>query len=418
MFLIAQIPFVDMRLLTNEEYRDCFFPNKFDTDFDKSLYYRFLGQQRNRNNSNDLPLFERQFFDSKRLLSLEPDNFKGGYIYCPQLLFSRFFEEQQCFHFDIGIRQANKTSASPNNLNLFSKDFLESPIFHINKRFKPENKVYNLIGLEKELREIYLYATASKRIQSDEKYTSQIILGFPALFIIYDQEERHSFGNAKQMILENGLVIHHELTSIRNVFVDVWYIGKKSSMKQDQDLRNIRIYLSKLHSYKESTRLIINYLTKKGSDNIDRGKITTFLEGISTKIDKEKYYSYSNNKFWDMAFCIDNQFNYASWDEIKNLIYGMLRNYEINQDYYFKEPVNKINQILNTEPQLSEQDKNWIRNQMEELIDVLQQDAPNQNRAQTLIGHIQEFAGRVLSNPSIIIGWIEVLQKVISIKNI
>lgn len=327
MFIIAQIPFVDFRLLSSKkykEYEDCFFPNTFDKRFDRALYYRFLGQEKNRFSPNGLPLSERRFFDSRKILRLSRQDVQGDDSYFPKLIFSRFFEDTQCFHFDIGLREMIKEREHPHNLNQFAKNFMQTPLFCINDHYEREDKSYNLLGLAQKVKEIYLYATTSKRAEQHNGYSPQVVLGAPALFITYDKRESHSFGNAEEVQLENGIKARHELVSVKNHFVDVWYIGKDRLSKHDQDLRNLRIYLSKLHSYKESTRIILDYMDKNGEYGLDIQKTGAFLSLMLKQMCREQYYGYRNDDFWEAAFYVDHEYNHVSWDSFKRRIEAKL----------------------------------------------------------------------------------------------
>ena len=77
MFIIAQIPFVDFRLLSKEEFTDCIFPNTFPKKMSKSTYYRYFGEEKNRYMPNQLPLSERQFFDAHKILHSDYYGVKG-----------------------------------------------------------------------------------------------------------------------------------------------------------------------------------------------------------------------------------------------------------------------------------------------------------------------------------------------------
>lgn len=143
--------------------------------------------------------------------------------------------------------------------------------------------------------------------------------------MVYDKNENHFFGKAKKVILDNGIKVRHDLLPVNNILVDVWYIGKESLPKYNQDLRNLRIYLSKLHSYKESTRLVLNYLEHDKVFTLDMNKISNFLNYVLYRMEKDKHYGYSNKDFWRIAFYVDKIYNYASWAEFKIQIKGKLK---------------------------------------------------------------------------------------------
>ena len=339
MFIIAQIPFVDFRILSKDTKEDCFFPNMFDRNIGKSTYYRFLGSEHvGKKTNNGIPNLDRQFFDSTKLLSLSKDKFIGKEYYEPTLLFSRFFTDKYSFHFDIGIRE-HYSFENKRNLDMFLREFILSPFFKIN-RFNNNNSLYTLIGLTKEIQQIYLYATKSKTTPTEINHIHQIKIGNPALFVVYDNSQTHYFDKLEEIKLNNGITIYHNLLTIKNTFVDVWYIGRNEALKKSAELRNLRIFLSKLHSYKESTRLILNYLDYHSYKNIDMHKVVAFLEKILEKIKKEKDHGFNNRDFWPMALKIDNVYNYANWKELIDSIEARIEEIKVNKATEFHQTIN------------------------------------------------------------------------------
>lgn len=327
MFIVAQIPFVDMRLLLKRQNSNYFFPNTFNRHYEKATYYRFLGSEKNRYNPNELPVKERTYFDSRKLLYIADYIVdKHGRIlqdgYIPQLLFARFFEEKQSFHFDIGLRELNSGFGRNirKDISSFAKRILQTPFLGINDRYEVGEKKYSILGLEEALSDIYLYATSSKKTDKKDNDKSKIVFGYPALFVIYDRNEQHLFGKAKVFHVSDHIEVRHELVSVGHTFADVWYIGKESLHKHEQDLRYLRIYLSKLHSYKESTRIILNYSEFYGIDDIDINKFESFLKSMQKMLNRKHYYSFENKSFEDLAFYLDESYNEITWKDFKERI--------------------------------------------------------------------------------------------------
>lgn len=455
MFVIVQIPFVDFRILSSpqiKEYEDYFLPNTFERDLEKVLYYRFFGRERNRYNPSELPLSERRFFDSQKLVSLKYKGFIGKHKYYPHLVFSRFFEEEQCFHFDIGIREAYRFIDTPQDLNRFAKDFLSSPLFQIHQRYEKKDVSYDIIGLAKKVREIYLYATSSKKIAPKKNYLSQVKLGIPALFIVYDRNDTHYMGKAQCVNLENGIQVFHDLLLVKNILFEVWYIEKEGLQRHNQDLRNLRIYLSKLHSYKESTRIILEHLEKNGNKDIDIFKVTDFLESILNKIGRERYYGYDNNDFWNIAFHVDNVYNRVSWNEFKDSIEAKLRafkmstnninNFSLNIDnspmdnsaitigsqnvnVFIKSPTvlnqsiqefeDAVNNILNEIKELSEEEQAQIKDRAESFASYVKDEKTSKKTAEILLESLKGVFPSVLKNAVAIKALFEIGEKIVSL---
>lgn len=323
MFITAQIPFVDMRLLLKYHNPNCFFPNTFNRHYEKATYYRFLGSEKNRYSPNELPVKERTYFDSRKLLYIAD---KSGemlrYGYVPQLLFARFFEEKQSFHFDIGLREVNSKLGRDmrKSISSFAKCILQTPFLGINDRYEEKEKKHSILGLEKVLRDIYLYATSSKKVDKEDSDKLNIVFGNPALFIIYDKEEQHIFEKAKVFHVSDHIEVRHQLMSVGYTFIDVWYIGKESIRKHDQDLRNLRIYLSKMHSCKESTRVILNYSDWYGIENLDINKFESFLRSMQELLNRKRYYGFERKSFENMAFYLDEAYNEIMWKDFRKRI--------------------------------------------------------------------------------------------------
>ena len=346
---------------------DCFFPNIFNKKFKNTKYYRYLGQEKSRKNPTNLPSVERQFFNACKLLTLNSEGFIGKKVYIPELLFSRFFTDTHSFHFDIGFRDVVKVN-DKRNLNKFAKKFIMSPFFLINNRCSKNSSPYNLIGLMEEIKQIYLYATKSKRIQLENNYSNNVILGSPALFITYDKKENHSFGKANEIILDSGIKILHNFISIDNNLVDVWYIGVDKQTSHDQELRNLRIYLSKLHSYKETTRIIINHICNYGSESLDMHKVMFFLELMLDKINKKFYYGFDSNDFWELIFNIDNKYNNVTWIEFKDCIKAIIEELKMSKNNEYKQIINNSSFINSPVTNGSDNEVLEISENLDQLI--------------------------------------------------
>lgn len=433
MFIIAQIPFVDFRLLSSKKnkYDDCFFPNTFNKITYKPIYYRLFGEEKNRYSPNQLPISERQFFNAHRAIHINSQAFVGGGFYHPTLLFSRLFEEAYLFHFDIGIRETFKNNFNRCDFNRFIKEFLKSPFFEINRKYDTTNKQYNFIELADQIKKIYLYATKSKKVEEHNDNLSQIVLGYPALFITYDKDEIHSFGNAKEVKINSGIKVRYDLISINHTFVSVWYIGKRDISKYNQELRNLRIYLSKLHAYKEATHVILNYLKYNATNELDMHRVVTFFENILFLIDREKYYGYNNTDFWKIVFDVDNTYNNVSWNEYRRYMSAKIQevanmnpksntiivtgstvegsivtdssNVQINNEKQNKieDSIKNFDNILDEllkSSQLTNQQMESLNDQINNFKEYIKNDSPQKGFASKLLNSIKNTFNCMISN--------------------
>lgn len=433
-FIIAQIPFVDVRLLLKEDLDGCFFPNTFNGHYDKARYYRFLGSEKNRFGPNGLPMSERTFFNSRSIL-YNKKKYTDYSSYLLQLLFARFFTENYSFHFDIGIRIKTEPEHS---LDQFAKRLLEYPFLGINDKCRKKHKAYSILGVSEEIKKIYIYATSSKRTNIEKNYSPYIILGAPELIIIYDKREQHFFASAKKLHLDNGIIVRHDLLSLNNTFADVWYIGKESLTKYNQDLRNLRIYLSKVHVYKEATHIMLNYLDTHGNKEVDLHKIGTFFNYMLARMERQTYYGYNNKDFWELAFNIDNEYNYASWQEFNMRIKAKLGELEMsnskkytvnnsqtftdnvivdstvvtqsrnvfisktNSEFIIKEALREfstaVDDLIKQNPQLSEEQEATLRGQADMFMQCAQSIPQQKTHIRDLWKNVKKVFCLILSN--------------------
>lgn len=326
MFIIAQIPFIDLRLLScnvRHKINGCIFPNTFERKANRKIYYRYLGAEKLRAFPGELPTPERKYFDSSRILSLNGASSFADKPYYPRLLFSRLFEDAQFFHFDIGLRENSYEKICRKDLSRFILEFMNAPLFKIRKKFDRTESLYSFLELTEQIRQIYLYATNDVRKNgtgrvTDKELSRKVITGNPALFITYNKDEIHTFGRARKITLPNGIEIWHDLITMDNILLNVWFIGKNDLPKYNSELRNLRIYLSKLHSYKESVQIILDRL--QYPNDFSRDKLIHFFELISSYVHREKYYGYQNEDFWSLIFSVDDTFNHMTWGNYKRQI--------------------------------------------------------------------------------------------------
>ena len=157
MFIIIQIPFVDLRLLQKQKSEASFFPNQFANRTNKPVYYRHFGAKHYRNNSENLPTSEHSFFDSYNLLKLNKAVNNAAGWRC-RLVFARLFADDFFFHFDIGVRVKANNEGDVLKLMPIIQHFFKEELFVSAKKIT-SNRKYNLYTLRQYLESVYLYAT-------------------------------------------------------------------------------------------------------------------------------------------------------------------------------------------------------------------------------------------------------------------
>ena len=216
----------------------------------------------------------------------------------------------------------------------------------------------------------------------------------------------------------------------------------------------MRIYLSKLHSYKESTRIILNYLDKYGFENFDKQKVKEFLKLMQFQMNRENFYSYNNRDFRQLAFYIDEHYNHVTWDEFKIRIQAKMEELErsIMSTYNFNsadnsKQINVVNspgaivglsenpekirnqciqkfnimfeELLNQNKALLEEERSTLENQKEDFLEYTQSTSAESKEAKKrlaiLKNTLSKISSFVLSNPEKIEKLINIGEKILDL---
>lgn len=312
MFCVVQYPFVDLRILFPENSRDCFFPQQFPRKTNQTRYFRFLGAEKLRRNADILPNGEQSYFNTIATLKfLKSPTLPTTFICKP--VFNRLFAENLSLHYDIGLHGFTL----PQLGSQFTKGLLNTPRLKVTKHFEPNDLIFNLNDFFEELLRIYQYATSSK-IKSPslcQPIQTRILPGIPAAILSYRPGEIEPNRNTRMLQVLPGLRVGCELLPLNNKPITVWYIENACYNAKSDEIRRLRICISKIHCYKETLRLLLEFVEQGRNDGAGLKLLHFNFTWLLRLAEKERYYGFDNQDFWGLAYSIDNEIHSAQWIE-------------------------------------------------------------------------------------------------------
>ena len=206
-------------------------------------------------------------------------------------------------------------------------------------------------------------------------------------------------------------------------------------------MRNLRIYLSKLHSCKESTRIILDYSDWYERDNIDIYKFESYLRQMQKLLNRKRYYSFQNKNFEDLAFYLDETNNEITWKDFRkrielklegvsmskkngesenslhinvghgvvfsnthNLNIGDINIYGTSKESIneyikeFDELKNEFDKILNSYPNLTMNEKAEISTVSADFLDCVRSNDPERSKIKEKYENLKNVLGKMLSS--------------------
>lgn len=307
MFAIIQYPFIDTRLLNTPAPTDSFFPHRFPKPIDKSLYFRFLGSEKLRRSAEGLPKGERTYFASKAAVTLLPGApLRDG-------VFTRLYADELSLHFDAGFH-GSYTGA----WDSFLREFLETPRLKVTSRFLDKEHVFAPYSFFDELLRIYQYATRSKKAEGDSPRPihAGIIPGMPAVMISYRPADFEPPPETVWLNLPPGLRAGCCLFNWKEHPIAVYLIERGLFGWDRDEVRRLRICISKIHAYKETLRLLLDHIDRGGVERLDQGMLSRNLNKLLKLTQKRQYYGLDNQDFWGLAYSIDRTLHGGQWIEL------------------------------------------------------------------------------------------------------
>ena len=323
MFITVQMPFVDFRLLDKNPSKNYFYPNFFmQKGTANKTYYRFLGSRAARTQSLNLPLSEKEFFDSTNSLKLKiaENNYNAS------IIFSRLYCDRFFFHFDFGIKIESEKVKNKDILKVVNDIF--SAIYTNDRRPDIKNPIINFPDIKQYLIAIYRYATTytNAEISDDENkmLDSKILFGKLGVFINCNKSDIISESFHPVFPNDTEYKIYVCSSCIKQIQSDIWIIDKPDIPQ----IRELRICLSKLHCFKECLFLTTKYLDNFKDDSLlNIADISQQFEFINRLYKKDSYYGFKIESIESAAFSANLSADVVTWDDYKNKIDELLKRF-------------------------------------------------------------------------------------------
>ncbi len=327
MFIIIQIPFVDLRVIQKADARQCFFPHKFMNRTGKKVYFRHFGSKHFRQHADGLPQSECCYFDARRMIKLNNIDLSS------RLVFARLFAEDFFLHFDIGIRISNHIDQK--DLMDIIKKIVTDNIFiipNLNKKESGKEKtICSLNSIQKYIESLYMYATSyiSNNINDYrmlKKDAINLSFGNPSIFCQYKCSDgiMQDFSN-KIINLDNCLDVYKTTMNNYLYLVHVWIAGKKKDTGETKDvLRRLRICLLKLHNYREGLMCLFQFLDNRNPREDDKYSdiLCIKFKYLLQLLKRTTHYGMQGKHIMDLALQTEKDIYYENWeDHIERLEY-------------------------------------------------------------------------------------------------
>lgn len=326
MFLSFEFPFLDKRrFLSIDTYR-----LKASSDFElrdvaNHEFIRSFGEIRQRENPTEVT--ESIFATAQNAFSFNPDNsffFDNKKRFVPSWIFKRLFTNGINCRIDVGIENALTTTynrlAIEDIINHLYSAKLFTPIHNEKGTFYAD---INMFDLGSKLAYLYLNATtASPKVNSKSNKKDWIVAGNTMVLIDARERDLHEFQYYDYIKIEFeelsdfGIELYYKTKGniIRGYNIPVWLIVTKVNVKKDK-VRNLRIYLMKLHQERECFRQVLREFDNDifESDNFNGNSVLQQYvnDYIYRSLLKKARYGYQNDEMNKIINKIDVVINQA-----------------------------------------------------------------------------------------------------------
>lgn len=304
MFAVIQYPFIDTRLLNAAGLQNSFFPPQFQPRMTQNRYFRFLGEEKLRRAPESLPKKERTYFDSKAAISFLP----ASHAPLKKGVFKRLYADDFSLHYDIGLYGFyGMLHPYYGEYDSFIRELMETPRLKVTRRFEPSGREFSLYTFFDELLQIYQYATTSKKAGPVQLAPVQagILPGIPAVIFSYKPYELRPPAKTKWLKLSPDLQAGCSLLNVRNHPIAAYYISHDFSAAKSDEVRRLRICISKIHACKETLRLLLPYIEQSQSCDIKLRPSLLYIKKFLRLAGKEQYYGFDNQSLWELTYSID-----------------------------------------------------------------------------------------------------------------
>lgn len=318
MFAVVQYPFVDYRMLYDAESRPHnFFPQSFPRQTEQRRYFRFLGAEKLRRSFEEFPQGEQRFFYSRTMIRFLPAIGEP----LPTGVFSRLYADGLSLHYDIGLYGRSV----PDWDWRFIQDLMNKPRLRITSRFEPKGRVFSFYKFFNELLRLYQYATTSKKAAAPPPKPVQagIAPGIPAV-ILTSRDSPAAVSGIQWRHLQRGLEVGCGQYSLHDHPIAIWYIRHNGFSSKSDEVRRLRICITKIHAYKETVRLLLEFMERDLPNGVNFDILYKELKRLLRLMEKEQYYGFDNRDFWGLAYSIDERFHGEQWIELSDRVRAAL----------------------------------------------------------------------------------------------
>lgn len=110
-----------------------------------------------------------------------------------------------------------------------------------------------------------------------------------------------------------GLRVGCGLFNLHEHPIAIWYIEHNRFSSKSDEVRRLRICISKIHVYKETLRLLLELMERGQLDNVKANLLRNAFDHLLSIVKKDRYYGFHNQDFWGLAYSIDEELHRGQW---------------------------------------------------------------------------------------------------------
>ena len=325
MFFSFEFPFLDIRSFLSIKTYKLTSRKSFDfCDVANHEFVRSFGEIRQRKNPHEVS--ESIYATANNAVKFDHDNaivFGSSKKFIPHCIFKRLFTNGINCRVDIGVENSLKTTYSNLDIEEIMTELFYSTLYVPQK--SPSMKSYHKIdmrSLGKRLAVLYLNATTeAPKVNFSDVRNNWVVHGNPMILIEAYENDLRNFDatNYTKIQLEElerskiNMFFHVNSNIISGYNIPIWIIIRNESSEKDR-VRNLRIYLMRLHQarecFRQTLRIFFNEIFNS-KDFDENYLLRDYVEDyIYTSLLKKKRYGFSNDEVNRIVERIDESINH------------------------------------------------------------------------------------------------------------
>ncbi len=301
MLLSFQFPFLDIRsFINNPTYRlECYDINH--PVYLNQEFIRSFGSIKERFNSNQTA--ERYYCTANKAVVLDEKNsfiYGNNRKFNTKYVFKRFFSNGINCRLDLGVKNILHSK--------YSYEYLKEIIISIlNSKAKVKKSNIKLYNIGKALSELYIHSTTQKPKKNIKEVSPKwVINGNPMLLIEVEDNYLGNLPTSFQLVETNelkqwGVSLYYTIINNKEKTINLstWVLCKSRNCNKD-NIRNLRIYLMKMHQERECFCNLISAIRSRvivypSSSEEVNSAIEDYVDCYYKNFCREKHYGVSNN---------------------------------------------------------------------------------------------------------------------------